>query len=73
MDPFRFCIVGFAKFSLYLSKRLLSNAVLPEANPLLELDDSRLDDDFQRMLYDWDNHLGALQVRSKTCPKRPYF
>ena len=43
---------------------LLSNAVLPETNPLLldeDLDPS-VGEDFQKMLNDWENHIGSLQV-----------
>ena len=41
---------------------LLSNAGLPEINPLLELENS-VEEDFQKMLNDWENHIGAIQVR----------
>ena len=44
---------------------LLSNAGLPETNPLL-LDedlDQTVGEDFQKMLNDWENHIGSLQVR----------
>ena len=50
-------------FSLDFS--LLSNAGLPETNPLL-LDqdlDSSVSEDFQKMLNEWENHIGSLQVR----------
>ena len=40
---------------------LLSNAGLPEINPLLELENS-VEEDFQKMLNDWENHIGAIQV-----------
>lgn len=43
---------------------LLSNAVLPETNPLLldeDLDPS-MGEDFQKMLNDWENHIGSLQT-----------
>ena len=43
---------------------LLSNAGLPETNPLL-LDqdlDSSVSEDFQKMLNEWENHIGSLQV-----------
>lgn len=43
---------------------LLSNAGLPETNPLLldeDLDHS-VGEDFQKMLNDWENHIGSLQV-----------
>lgn len=43
---------------------LLSNAGLPETNPLL-LDedlDHTVGEDFQKMLNDWENHIGSLQV-----------
>jgi hypothetical protein len=40
---------------------LLSNAGLPEINPLLDLVDDSVDDDFQRMLSDWENHINTLQ------------
>ncbi|XP_059083776.1 serine-rich adhesin for platelets-like isoform X3 [Tigriopus californicus] len=39
---------------------LLSNAVLPETNPLLELDNS-IEEDFQQVLNEWESHIGALQ------------
>ncbi len=41
--------------------RLLSNAGLPEINPLLELD-SALVDDYQKMLNEWETQMGSLQV-----------
>ena len=44
---------------------LLSNAGLPETNPLLldqDLDNS-VSEDFQKMLNEWENHIGSLQVR----------
>ncbi len=41
--------------------RLLSNAGLPEINPLLELDSS-LVDDYQKMLNEWETQMGSLQV-----------
>lgn len=55
--------VGFRKliFAVVFFS-LLSNAVLPEANPLLELG-SHVEEDFQKMLYDWETHMGALQAR----------
>ena len=43
---------------------LLSNAGLPETNPLL-LDedlDQTVGEDFQKMLNEWENHIGSLQV-----------
>eukprot|EP00095_Tigriopus_kingsejongensis_P009520 maker-scaffold561_size136864-snap-gene-0.19 protein:Tk09520 transcript:maker-scaffold561_size136864-snap-gene-0.19-mRNA-1 annotation:"PREDICTED: uncharacterized protein LOC100870622" len=40
---------------------LLSNAVLPEANPLLELDHS-IEEDFQQVLDEWETHIGSLQT-----------
>jgi len=45
---------------------LLSNAVLPEGegNPLLELNAREgIEDDFDKMLSEWDNHMGNIQVR----------
>ena len=45
---------------------LLSNAGLPETNPLLldeDLDQS-VGEDFQKMLNDWENHIGAIQVHA---------
>ena len=47
---------------------LLSNAGLPETNPLLldeDLDQS-VGEDFQKMLNDWENHIGAIQVHTST-------
>ena len=43
---------------------LLSNAVLPEVNPLLELDDdhSNVEEDLQKMLNEWESHIGSMQV-----------
>ena len=35
---------------------LLSNAGLPEANPLLDF--GEMEEDFQKMLNDWENHIG---------------
>ena len=35
---------------------LLSNAGLSEANPLLDF--GEMEDDFQKMLNDWENHIG---------------
>ena len=46
------------------SYSLLSNAGLPETNPLLldqDLDNS-VSEDFQKMLNEWENHIGSLQV-----------
>merc|ERR1719433_1569837 len=43
---------------------LLSNAGLPETNPLLldqDLDNS-VSEDFQKMLNEWENHIGSLQT-----------
>ena len=48
-----------------LNFSLLSNAGLPETNPLLldqDLDNS-VSEDFQKMLNEWENHIGSLQVR----------
>ena len=42
--------------------RLLSNAGLPEMNPLLDLGDDTGEDDFQKMLSDWESHIDTLQV-----------
>jgi hypothetical protein len=42
----------------------LSNAILPEINPLLELDGT-LADDYQKMLNEWESQMGTLQVVSK--------
>ncbi len=44
---------------------LLSNAGLPEANPLLDDVENNLGEDFQKMLNDWENHINhiGLQVR----------
>ena len=52
-------------FQIY---RLLSHASLPESNPLLELDDA-MGEDFQKMLNEWDNHMGALQVNQSKLTK----
>ena len=43
---------------------LLSNAGLPETNPLLLDDDldPSMGEDFQKMLNDWENHIGSLHV-----------
>ncbi|CAB4056395.1 PPRC1 [Lepeophtheirus salmonis] len=38
---------------------LLSNAVLPELNPLLEMGESA-EEDFQKMLNEWESHLGSI-------------
>ena len=49
---------------IYLNFSLLSNAGLPETNPLLldqDLDNS-VSEDFQKMLNEWENHIGSLQV-----------
>lgn len=51
---------------------LLSNAVLPETNPLLELDNS-IEEDFQQVLNEWESHIGALQVRAHFAIKRLLF
>ena len=52
---------------------LLSNAGLPETNPLL-LDedlDQTVGEDFQKMLNEWENHIGSLQVSfSRVSAKR---
>jgi hypothetical protein len=40
----------------------LSNAGLPEINPLLELDGT-LVDDYQKMLNDWETQMETMQVR----------
>ena len=40
----------------------ISNASLPEMNPLLDLGDDSVEDDFQRMLSDWESHIDTLQV-----------
>jgi hypothetical protein len=48
---------------LYFS--LLSNAGLPETNPLLDDVDNVMGEDFQKMLNEWENHIGSLQVRNK--------
>ena len=45
---------------------LLSNAGLPEINPLLELDET-LADDYQKMLSEWENQMETLQVRTREC------
>ena len=42
---------------------LLSNAGLPETNPLLELD-STISEDFQQVLNDWESHIDSLKVRN---------
>ena len=42
--------------------RLLSNAGLPELNPLMDLGDDPAEDDFQKMLNDWENHIDTLKV-----------
>ena len=44
---------------------LLSNAGLPETNPLLldEELDQNVGEDFQKMLNEWEHHIGSLQVR----------
>eukprot|EP00096_Caligus_rogercresseyi_P002116 TRINITY_DN1399_c0_g1_i2.p1 TRINITY_DN1399_c0_g1~~TRINITY_DN1399_c0_g1_i2.p1 ORF type:complete len:837 (-),score=206.20 TRINITY_DN1399_c0_g1_i2:774-3284(-) len=44
---------------------LLSNAVLPELNPLLEMGESA-EEDFQRMLNDWESHLGSIPEDSNS-------
>ena len=41
---------------------MLSNAGLPELNPLMELEDDPAEDDFQKMLNDWENHIDTLKV-----------
>ena len=54
-------------FSFFFS--LLSNAGLPETNPLL-LDedlDQTVGEDFQKMLNEWENHIGSLQVMDFFC------
>ena len=51
-------------FIYFLFFSLLSNAGLPETNPLL-LDedlDQTVGEDFQKMLNEWENHIGSLQV-----------
>ena len=45
----------------FLTFSLLSNAGLPEMNPLLELGNG-VEDDFQKMLNEWENHMDSLQV-----------
>ena len=40
-------------------RRLLSNSGLPETNPLLDFSDS-MEEDFQKMLNDWESHMGSL-------------
>ena len=42
--------------------RLLSNAGLPELNPLMDLGDDPAEDDFQKMLNEWENHIDTLKV-----------
>ena len=54
------------KIIIYFNFSLLSNAGLPETNPLLldqDLDNS-VSEDFQKMLNEWENHIGSLQVRN---------
>ena len=48
---------------IYNFYSLLSNASLPEMNPLLDLGDDSVEDDFQRMLSDWESHIDTLQVK----------
>ena len=48
-------------YKLSLTFSLLSNAGLPEMNPLLELGNG-VEDDFQKMLNEWENHMDSLQV-----------
>ena len=48
---------------IYNFYSLLSNASLPEMNPLLGLGDDSVEDDFQRMLSDWESHIDTLQVK----------
>ena len=70
----QYLLVYYKKFSkgtkkecnLNLNFSLLSNAGLPETNPLLldqDLDNS-VSEDFQKMLNEWENHIGSLQVRN---------
>ncbi len=56
-------MVMFLWLKMRTGFRLLSNAVLPERNPLYELDD-RMEEDFKKMLYgsDWDGGSMQLQV-----------
>ncbi len=57
--------LGAGKTCTYhIISSLLSNAVLPERNPLLELGE-RIEDDFQKMMYEWDSNLVGLQVISR--------
>ena len=58
-------MIQIPKLIFFLDFSLLSNAGLPETNPLL-LDqdlDSSVSEDFQKMLNEWENHIGSLQVR----------
>jgi len=50
---------------------LLSNAGLPEMNPLLELGNG-VEDDFQKMLNEWENHMDSLQT-SDAQPGPPQY
>jgi len=51
---------------------LLSNAGLPEMNPLLELGDG-VEDDFQKMLNEWENHMDSLQANEGNQGETPQY
>jgi hypothetical protein len=50
-----------------LSEGLPPSGVVDDATALLDFAPAGVDEDFQKMLNDWESHIGTLQVRLNCC------